>query len=106
MNTAAQRNWRKWSIDNDIMSVAGCIDSSGAIRARPSKGIATHPPDLMRGHRWRWIVGSQEFMHLAPRTVAELNDRHLMALTSEEDFAVCDWLVRHGYADDRIIPRR
>lgn len=51
------------------------------------------------------MVWSQEFHCLAPRTIEESNNRiKMLHLNEEEHFAVCDWLVRHGYADERIMP--
>ena len=87
-----------------MMSVSGCIDSHGAITASAHKEIKGHKPEEMRGKRWRFIVHSQEFSLLMPRTVAESNDRSWRELTDEEHFAVCDWLIRHGYASDDILP--
>ena len=86
------------------MSVAGCIDSNGRIEAKGFREIGSHTPELSRGKKWRWLVWSQEFSLLMPTTCAEANDRTRHDLTDEEHFAVCDWLIRHGYADDRILP--
>ena len=94
-------SWR----DHEMMSVVGCIDAHGAITARACKEIGCHRPEESRGKRWRFLVWSQDFHALAPRTIEEDNNRRTMLiLTEEEHFAVCDWLIRHGYADDRILP--
>lgn len=88
-----------------MMSVVGCIDAHGAITARARKEIECHRPEESRGKRWRFLVWSQDFHALAPRTLEEDNNRRAMLiLTEEEHFAVCDWLIRHGYADERILP--
>lgn len=97
----AARSWR----DHEEMSVVGCIDSNGAITARASKEIGAHRPEESRGKRWRFLVWSQDFHAPPPRTIEEANNpRTMLVLTEEEHFAVCNWLIRHGYADDRILP--
>lgn len=93
--------WR----DHAMMSVNGCIDSNGAITARAYKNIHSHTPDESRGKRWRWLVWSQEFHSVPPRTTEEANNRiKMLHLNEEEHFAVCDWLIRHGYADEKTLP--
>lgn len=88
-----------------MMSVAGCIDSQGEIRAKASKEIQAHTSELSKGKRWRWLVRSQDFHDIAPMTIEESNNRIAMLhLNKEEHFAVCDWLVRNKFADDKIIP--
>jgi hypothetical protein len=86
-----------------MMSVAGCIDSNGSISGRATKGIDGHRASESRGKRWRWIIHRQEFHILPPKTLAELNNPRANELTDEEHFAVCDWLIRHGYADESIL---
>lgn len=98
---AGSASWR----DHEMMSVVGCIDSNGAITARACKQIDSHRPDECRGKRWRWLVWSQDFHSVPPRTVEEANNRIAMLhLDEDEHFAVCDWLIRHGYADESILP--
>ncbi len=93
-------NWRK----HPMMSVTGCIDSHGSIRAKESKKIESHSPELSKGKRWRWLIWPQEFQTLPPKTVAEMNDpQAFFELSDEEYFLVKDWLMRHGYADDGVI---
>ncbi len=88
-----------------MMSVCGCIDSLGYITARASKGISTHRPNESIGKRWRWLVQSQEFHSLAPKTVEEANNRiSMLHLNDEEHFAVCDYLIKNGYAHPDILP--
>lgn len=96
-----KHSWR----NHPMSSVAGCIDAQGEIRGRATKEIDFHPPELSKGKRWRWLIWSQDFHSVAPRTLEEANNRIAMLhLNEEEHFAVCDWLVRHGYADDSIMP--
>jgi len=87
-----------------MMAVAGCIDSHGSISGRATKGVEVHRASESRGKRWRWIIHRQEFHNLIPKTLEEINNPRMNVLTDEEHFAVCDWLIRHGYADDSILP--
>lgn len=87
-----------------MMAVAGCIDSNGSISARATPGIDGHRASESRGKRWRWIIHRQEFHVLPPKTLAELNNPRTNELTADEHFTVCDWLIRHGYADESILP--
>ena len=85
--------------------VNGCIDSHGAIHAVATVEIEAHEGKTLNGKRWRWNIGNQDFSSLAPRTVEEANNRIVMLhLNEEEHFTVCDWLIRHGYASDDILP--
>lgn len=86
-----------------MMWVIGCIDANGAITASPSKEGRAHRPDESKGKRWRWCVWSQEMTWLPGRTVEEVNNPRLRELSDEEHFMVCDWLIRHGYADEFIL---
>ena len=79
-----------------MMSVVGCIDANGSIIARACKEIGTHRPEEKKGKTWRWLVWSQEFIHVGPRPVDEMTD--------DEVRLVCDWLVRKGYADEYAYP--
>jgi hypothetical protein len=78
------------------MWVIGCIDSHGAIVARAMRDCGTHTATESKGCRWRFCVWSQDFH----ATVGGARD----ILNEDEYIAVCDWLIRHGYADDRILP--
>ena len=97
---AARRPWR----EHPKRWVAGCIDSSGAISAVASINMEMHDLSASRGKRWRWNIATQEMVLLCPRSVEEANHREMFELNAEEYFAVCDWLIRHGYADDGILP--
>lgn len=83
--------------------VQGCIDSYGKINSEATEQIEIHDGDLMRGKRWRWNIRRQEFCNIAPRTVEELNNRHLMVLTEEETFSVVDHLIKKGFAEDHLL---
>lgn len=96
-----QVSWRA----HPMMWVLGCIDAQGAIVANATKEGRTHRLEESRGKRWRWCVWSQEFIFAGPATKAEVNQPP-EPLNDEENFAVCDWLIRHGYADDRCLPAR
>jgi hypothetical protein len=87
-----------------MMAVAGCIDSNGSMSAKATPGIDGHRASESRGKRWRWIIHRQEFHALLPKTLAELNNPRANELTDDEHFTVCDWLIRHGYADESILP--
>lgn len=94
-------SWR----DHNHRWVQGCIDSNGAISASASVFIEAHSLTLSRGKRWRWNIHAQEMTPLAPRTVEEANNRiKMLSLNDEEYFAVIDWLIRHGYADESSLP--
>lgn len=95
------RSWR----EHPMMWVIGCIDAYGAIVASPSREGRTHRPEESRGKRWRWCVWSQELVTLGPRTIDELNNPDSRTLTSEEGFAVWEWLRKRGYTDDRTMPK-
>jgi hypothetical protein len=105
--TGNQRKQRERTMswhDHPMMSVVGCIDSNGAITARACKDISGHRPEESRGKRWRFLVWSQEFNDLAPRSLDEANNlKAMLQLNDEEHFAVCDWLIKHGFADDQIL---
>lgn len=85
-----------------MMSVAGTIDWLGNIEAYPSEGIDAHKAHSS-GKHWRWLVHSQEFHDIMPRTLAEHNNRRFNEVSPEEHFLICDWLVKNGYADDDIF---
>jgi hypothetical protein len=96
-----RQNWR----EHAKRWVNGCIDSYGAIHAVATVEIEMHKGNTQNGKRWRWNIGDQDFSSLAPRTVEEANNRIVMLhLNEEEHFTVCDWLIRHGYASDDILP--
>ena len=64
-----------------------------------------HNLETSKGKRWRFNIAAQDMVSLAPRTVEEANNRiKLLTLNDEEYFLVCDWLIRHGYADESILP--
>lgn len=75
-------NWTK------PMWVIGTIDSHGAIRGRAAHDDSMHGPEDGPGRRWRWNVWSGEFH-------AVLGGRD--NLTTEEAYAVEDWLEKRGY---------
>lgn len=94
-------NWR----EHPKRWVNGSIDSNGAIHAVALEEIEAHEGATLRGKRWRWNIARQDFSLIAPRTVEEANKRrHLLVLSDEEYFSVCNWLVQHGYAGEEIIP--
>lgn len=94
------KNWQ----EHPYNWVIGSIDSNGAIHAEALVELKAHHGKMLNGKRWRWNIARQEFGSLAPRTVAEANNRiKLLTLNYEECFAVGDWLIRHGYADDNIL---
>lgn len=78
------------------MWVIGCIDAHGAITARAIRDCGTHTAAESKGRRFRFCVWSQDFH----ATIGGVKD----ILSDEEHLTVCDWLIRHGYADDRILP--
>lgn len=85
--------------------VQGCIDSNGAIHAEATVNIEMHEGKLLSGKRWRWNIGSQDFSTIAPRSLEEDNNRReMLNLNNDEYFAVCDWLIRRGYASEDILP--
>ena len=88
-----------------LMAVQGSIDSHGAIRAKASKEVEFHSLETSRGKRWRFTIWSQEFHYCAPRSLKEDQNRQALRLTEEEEFLVCDWLIKNGYADNRILPQ-
>ena len=97
-----RQNWR----EHAKRWVNGCIDSHGAIHAVATVEIEAHEGKTLNGKRWRWNIGSQDFCSLAPRTVEEAKNRiQMLHLNEEEYFVVCDWLIRHGYASDEILPK-
>lgn len=83
--------WRK----HPMMWVLGCIDSNGAIVAHATKEGRTHTIEESKGKRFRWCIWTQDFNI----TFGGIKD----ALTPEEYFAVCDWLIKHKYADETIL---
>jgi hypothetical protein len=85
-----RKSWR----DHEMKWVTGCITSQGAIIASATKGIRSHTLEESQSRRWRWYVWGQEFFAMGPG----------QTLTEEEEFAVCDWLIRRGYADSDILP--
>jgi len=96
-----RRSWR----DHPKLWVNGCIDCHGAIRATATVEIEMHNLETSKGKRWRFNIAAQDMMSLAPRTEEEANNRiKLLTLNDEEYFAVCDWLIRNGYADGSILP--
>ena len=104
-----QKYWNMINLDSwrehPMMSVCGCIDSYGAITARASDHISVHQKCEMSGKRWRWIIHEQQFHSLPPRTIDESNNRRSLQLNDEEYFLVCNWLIEHGFADERILPK-
>lgn len=95
-----KNNWR----DHEYAWVQGCIDSYGSIRAFASKQIEIHEGEYNNGKRWRFNINSQEFVFVAPRTVDQDLNRKILQLTIDEDWIVCEWLIKNGYADERIYP--
>jgi hypothetical protein len=95
-----KRDWH----DHKYMCIVGCIDSHGAITARACKEVEAHSRDELRGKRWRWMIWTQEFHALPPRTVYEANNRiAALHLSEEENVIVLNWLVEHGYADELLL---
>lgn len=87
-----RRSWR----NHDKMWIIGCIDAHGAIVARAERDCGTHTAAESKGRRFRFCVWSQDFH----ATIGGVKD----IFNDDEYLAVCDWLIRHGYADDRILP--
>ena len=82
--------------DHDYMYVVGSIDAYGKIHAKAVGGFKgsstlTHTKDVSKGKRFRWDIYQQRWGEV----------RRYENFTDEEQFAISDWLVRHGYAEDK-----
>jgi len=96
---------KDWS-DTGIMWVSGGIDHNGVVVGHPCYLLNQHgKEDCEPEHTaeekystpWRWSVSDQMFMdHMIPPK------RHM---TEDEIFAVHDWLIEHGYADENSFPK-
>lgn len=74
--------------------MCGGIDANGAVIAHPvyRGDDVNHTPAEASISSWRWDVTGQCFMD---HSIPQKRD-----LTDDELFAIADWLIKNGYAEE------